>query len=242
MARDYGQIRSAFWTHPEIRPASLIAKTVAAYLMSSLHTNGIGCFYCPPGYIADDIKVDYSDVLEAFAALEEINFIRACRETGYVLIPHFLKWNPIDNANVGKARLKEAASIPAQFTYLSELVAAIDRFGGEHLTVPQTLTERVTERVTETGLNSEPNRTEPNGPEGNRSDSTPKPPPHARAREAAAHEAAQPRSEEVEKGNGGPVPPPPEFQEMLERDRQARRSRAHAHQAALEKARESLEE
>ena len=205
MARDYGQIRSAFWTHPEIRPASLLTKAIAAYLMTSLHTNGVGCFYCPPGYIADDLKVDYGDVQAAFESLEEINFLRFCQDTGYVLIPHFLKWNPIDNANVGKARLKEVSSVPMQFSYLVELAQAIERFGGEHLTVPQTLTQRVTQTLPETGANSEPNRTEPNGPEGNRSDPNPETLPHARARETTTDpDGSSSRSQPTEHVRGVP--------------------------------------
>ena len=178
----------------------------------------------------------------ALSELSQVHLVRRCERTEYVLIRGFLKWNPIDNANVGKARMKELSSIPTTFTHWTDLLAEIDRFGGEHLTLPQTLRERVTERVTETGPNSEPNRTDPNGPEGNRADPTQKPPPRARAREAAAREAAQPRSVDPPKGNGDAVPPPPEFQEMMERDREAHRRKARTQQTALENARESLEE
>ena len=55
MARDYGQIQSAFWTHPKIRSVGPDAKLIAAYLLTSPHTNGLGCFYLPLGYVATDL-------------------------------------------------------------------------------------------------------------------------------------------------------------------------------------------
>ena len=164
MARDFGQIKSAYWTHPEIRGLTLAAKTVGAYLMTGPHSNGLGCFYCPPGYVADDLKIAYEDAVTALSELSGVGFVKRCTETGYVLIPHYLKWNSVDNPNVAKARAKELGAVPMQFSHHVDLIEAIDRFGGEHLTVTETLRQR----VHETGSNSDPtgtdrNRTVPQG-------------------------------------------------------------------------------
>ena len=213
MPRDYGQIQSAYWTHPDMHPLSQDARFLCTYLLSSPHTNGIGCFCAPVGYISEDLRMSTDVVLAAIAELEgagDNGVVRRCKETRYVLIRGFLKWNTIDNANVGKARAKELANIPTKFSHWPELLEEIDRFGGEHLTVPQTLRQRVTQTVHQTGPNSEPNRTVPKGTEGNRSEPD-QPPPHARARETnpltAGADTDTTRS--LPNGNGVDQPAPP---------------------------------
>ena len=110
MTGGYGQIQRAFWTHPDIRPISPGAKLIAAYLLTSRHTNGIGCFFAPPASIAGDLGMDIETVSQGFDELFRKGFIKHCEHTDYVLIPNFLKWNPMSNKNVAKARERELES------------------------------------------------------------------------------------------------------------------------------------
>lgn len=156
--RDYGVIQSSYWTHPDIKSMSDGAKLLGAYLLTSPHTNGLGCFHAPVGYIATDLNWQLETVLERFEELFENGFCVRCEATEYVLIPNFLRWNGIANANCAKAREAEYRCIPNKFRYFRDLAKSALEFGAHwsnpFVTVLQTVAGTVAE--------SEQNRTEQN--------------------------------------------------------------------------------
>lgn len=127
--RHYGVIYSGYWRDPDIAAIGGVTREFGAYLLTGPHSNGLGCFYLPPEYVAADLGWDIETVQEAFVNLSMIGFIKVCPTTKYVFIPKFLKWNEITNPNVAKGRFKELASVPKNFTHYSELLECMKEFG-----------------------------------------------------------------------------------------------------------------
>lgn len=108
--REYGQIQSAFWQSPDAQSFSDAGKLLAAYLMTGPHTNGLGCFRLPDGYVMADLGWSSEMVTKGFAELFAKGF--ANRFDGVVFIPNFLRWNRISNGNIAVARFAEFDALP----------------------------------------------------------------------------------------------------------------------------------
>ena len=123
--REYGQVQVAFWSHPDTRQLSDTGRLLALYLMTGPHSNGLGCYYLPDGYIIADTGWDSETVSKGFVELFRNGFCERCETSFFVLIPNFLKWNPISNANVAKARESEFNRIPKSASVYSNLCSAV---------------------------------------------------------------------------------------------------------------------
>lgn len=151
--RIYGTIQTRFWTHPDIQDLSDQAKLLAAYLLSSPHTNMLGCFRIPIGYIAEDLKWSYEKVKQAFDELISIQFINRDDTSAWIIIHNFLKYHPIENPNQAKSAESLFDEIPDDLIFISELFKKIlDHGGGKHL--KEGFRNRF-ERVSEGFLNQE---------------------------------------------------------------------------------------
>lgn len=167
--REYGQIQCSFWRDPDIRGLNERSRTLAAYLLTGPHSNGIGCYYLHDGYITADFGWQSETISECLLELASIGFCRRCSVTHFVLIPKFLYWNPISNGNVAKAREKEFEGVPKRSEVYGALVESMKRFG-KHWSEPfRDHLERVSDgsrnqnpTLPEPNL-SEPTRTEPPG-------------------------------------------------------------------------------
>lgn len=108
--REYGQIQCSYWQRACEEGWSNDATLLGAYLLAGPHSNGIGCYRLPNGYVSDDLGWSSERVSKGFAELFEKGF---CKRFGtVVLVPKFLRWNRISNANVAKARQTEFEAIP----------------------------------------------------------------------------------------------------------------------------------
>lgn len=108
--REYGQIQCAFWQSDDATKSSDAGKLLAAYLMTGPHSNGIGCYRCPDGYVMEDLGWTAERVAEGFEELFRKGF--AYRFGGVVCLPKFLYWNKVSNGNVAKARMGEFMALP----------------------------------------------------------------------------------------------------------------------------------
>lgn len=123
--REYGQVQCAIWTDPEIQSLSDKAVLLITYLLTGPHSNGLGCYRLPDGYIQADRGWSAADVKKSFSELEEIGFAVRCEMTGFVLIRNFLKWNPISNGNVARARQKEFETVPKKASFYKHLIEEV---------------------------------------------------------------------------------------------------------------------
>ena len=123
--REFGKISCRFWSRPEIQEWSLHTRLMALYLLSSEHCNLIGCFRLPLGYIKDDLKFTDKRVAQALEQLTHSQFITWCPKTRWLLITNYLKFNPIDNPNQGKAALHLLKDIPESFIARHSIIQAL---------------------------------------------------------------------------------------------------------------------
>lgn len=127
--REYGQIQCSFWSDPDIQGLSDDGKLLACYLMTGPHSNGLGCYRLPDGYVQADLGWSPQRVTKGFDELFRIGFSERCETTIFVLIPKFLRWNEISNANVAKARIKEFETIPKKSPLFSRLCESMQKHG-----------------------------------------------------------------------------------------------------------------
>jgi hypothetical protein len=126
--REYGKIHSSFWTSKDIRDMGEDGRTLAAYLLTSPHSNMLGCFRVPVAYIAEDLGWGSERVKEGFSILFEKGFATFDEGSNWVVIHKFLKWNQPENPNVVRAAEKLFAQIPGSSGVKSILAWAIAEF------------------------------------------------------------------------------------------------------------------
>jgi len=174
--REYGQIQSSYWTHPDIQSLSIEAKIIGAYLLTCQHTNGIGCFRMPMGYVSIDLGMGIETVSKGFRELYRNGFLVADfdkeKHSEYVLIPSFLRWNPVQNPNAAKARVKEFETVPSSISIYPKLINALRKHGKywsedflNHLETLskgfQNRSDRVPEDVPDNKTQPDPTKTQP---------------------------------------------------------------------------------
>lgn len=118
---------ATFWTSDTTSDLSDDGKMLALYLMTSPHTNALGCFRLTDGYVTDDMRWTAERVRKGFAELFQRGFANRCETTGWVLIQKHLVWNRPENPNQVKAIARLAQQIPANFEFCDELKAALDQ-------------------------------------------------------------------------------------------------------------------
>jgi hypothetical protein len=133
--REYGQIQCSFWTDPEIQSLTDQARQLAAYLLTGPHSNGLGCYRLPNGYVEADFNWDNETVSKGFDELLKIGFAKRCESTFFVFIPKFLSWNEISNPNVAKSREKEFNLVSGKASIYAELCLSLLKYGN-HFSEP----------------------------------------------------------------------------------------------------------
>ncbi len=113
--RDYGKIYSRYWRNNDILHTSDADKLLGVYLLTSSHTNLIGCCHLPTGYITSDLNWDEQKVLTLFDKQIQREFIIRCKKTSWILINNYLKYNPIQNQNQGTAAYRLLLDVPDDF-------------------------------------------------------------------------------------------------------------------------------
>lgn len=108
--REYGQVQCALWHSQDMEGTSDIGKLLAVYLLTGPHSNGLGCYLCPDGYVMEDLGWSPETVSKGFMELSRNGF--AYRFERVVFLPNFLRWNKVANANVAKARMVEFLALP----------------------------------------------------------------------------------------------------------------------------------
>ncbi|MGH9637077.1 MAG: hypothetical protein ACRD72_19780, partial [Candidatus Angelobacter sp.] len=123
--RDYGKIHSRFWTGADIAGLSNSAKLTALYLLTCEHSNALGCYTLPLAYAAFDLGTAPADLRHDLAELDRIGFALHDEEAEFVFVRHFLKFNPIENGNQGKAIASLFDSVPPSSWIYEPLVDAV---------------------------------------------------------------------------------------------------------------------
>ncbi len=126
--RIYGSVPVIFWDNPDIQNLSDQAKLLAVYLLTCSHSNMIGCYRLPTGYIVEDLHWDQAQVNKLFQELIATKFLIR-EENSWLIIHEFLKWNPIQNPRQGVGVRKLFSTIPPQSTVAIGLTNSLLVYG-----------------------------------------------------------------------------------------------------------------
>lgn len=126
--RDYGKVQTTFWTSQDTSTMSDTGRMLALYLLTSPHSNILGCFHLPIGYVCEDLKWAPTRVEEGFAELFDKGFATHDKASKWVVMHAYLKWNPIENPNQGISAGRLFEQIPDRSTVKPALAAALRKF------------------------------------------------------------------------------------------------------------------
>lgn len=124
--RDYGKVYTRFWLKQNVLSWSDSSKLLGLYLLTCPHCNLLGCFRLPIGYIASDLNWSEQKVATALNELKADDFLIRCDTTGWTMIRSFLKHNPIENPNQGKAAFRLLKDVPEDFVGMDSLLLALE--------------------------------------------------------------------------------------------------------------------
>jgi uncharacterized phage protein (TIGR02220 family) len=127
--RMYGSVHLCFWANCDAQRLSDQAKLLAIYLLTGPHSNMIGCFRVPNGYITEDLKWAKETVKNAFHELISIKFLTRDETSGWLVIHKFLKWNPIQNPRQGVGVQKIFDAVPTENRVLKPLIDGLLAYG-----------------------------------------------------------------------------------------------------------------
>ncbi len=99
--RIYGSVQVCFWENNDVQKLSDQAKLLAIYLLTGPHSNMLGCFRLPEGYITEDLRWNSKAVNKAFQQLNKIQFLTRDEISSWIVVHNFLKWNAIQNPKQG---------------------------------------------------------------------------------------------------------------------------------------------
>ncbi len=131
--RDFGIVHTRFWLWAKRNKLNDTEKIIAVYLLSSPHSNSLGCFYQPISYAAEDLGYSIDRVSKGYISLCKKDFINHCSCTNYVHIIKYLIWNPVQNNNHAKGLEKYIFSIPKDCTIISNILKSLYKFGNKYV-------------------------------------------------------------------------------------------------------------
>lgn len=108
-----------------MRQVSDDARLLALYLLTGQHTNMIGCFRLPDGYVSEDLAWTPERVSKGFDELSANGFATRDSSSKWVLIRNFLIWNSVENPNQGIAALRLFDQVPDTSTVKPELARVL---------------------------------------------------------------------------------------------------------------------
>lgn len=174
--REYGKIKTCIWGDEKFQQLSVDTRLLFVYLQTSPHSNLIGCFRLPIGYVMADLGWAEAKAKASLAEALRYGLIKRCDKTGWTFIVNFLEHNQFESPNVAKTALKVIESIPTDLPFYSLFIKELAEHGKW---VPEgfakaklSLTVGLSEGIGDVLANPEPepnqslNLTEPE-PEGN---------------------------------------------------------------------------
>lgn len=127
--RTYGSVQTCFWQGSDTQKLSDQGKLLAIYLLTGPHSNMLGCLRLPSGYIKEDLKWSSEGVKNAFCELSSIGFLTRDEDSGWLVIHHFLRWNPIQNPGQAIAVEKIFNLVSDQSTVFKPLLNSLLTYG-----------------------------------------------------------------------------------------------------------------
>lgn len=127
--RVYGSIQTSFWANPNAQKLSDQGKLLMTYLFTGPHSNMLGCFRLPAGYISEDLCWDIEKIKAVFLELANNNFVTRDSTSGWMVIHDFLKLNPIHNIRQAKGVENLFSIVPTESTILNQVIHELISYG-----------------------------------------------------------------------------------------------------------------
>jgi hypothetical protein len=123
----YIRIATKFWQDEKARRLSDDAKLLYLYVLTSPHSNMAGYYVLPKPYVVYDLQWLPERLDKALAELLHQGLIKYCKRSDVVLIPNFLKYNPIQNQNQAKGAARRVAELPSN-TLREDFRTVLERY------------------------------------------------------------------------------------------------------------------
>ena len=113
----YTKIEDGIWRKMKQNQLSETAKILYLYLFTCPHRNMIGLYYIPLAYCSADLGMEPERVSEGFRELQDAGLLLCDEAEEMVLLPEFLRMNPLDNANVEKKACTVFSALPETWLF-----------------------------------------------------------------------------------------------------------------------------
>jgi len=123
----YQKVHSQIWNDEKFSKLSDNAKLLFIYIMSCDHSNAIGLFLLPKGYIQEDLRWSSKQLAEPFAELLRERLIMYDDTTRLVLVKNHLKHNTLENGNQVINAERIVQGLPRNFAFLSIILEQLNR-------------------------------------------------------------------------------------------------------------------
>ena len=108
----YQKIYTQIWQDEKFTKLDIDSQILFLYLLTSPHSNAIGFYSLPIGYIHADLYWSINKVKKKLTQLIQKNFILYDEKNSIILIKNYFKFNPIDNQNLFICAIKILNSLP----------------------------------------------------------------------------------------------------------------------------------
>ena len=127
--RKYGRVSTSIFTDATPAKWDDVTFRVAIYLLAGPHTNLVGCFRLPTGYLCEDLEKDSRTVQNAISRLEQDNWLAYCPDTKWIWVRKFLVHNPFENAGVARAALAIVKQVPNDVSFIMDFLESTATYG-----------------------------------------------------------------------------------------------------------------
>lgn len=108
----YTKIDALVWTDTKFKQLSTDGKLLFIYMLSCSHRNMLGLYHLPIPYGSFDMGWSEKEFSKGLDELLEKGLINYNFDNNIVLIPNYLKYNPLENQNQVKGAMKALDTIP----------------------------------------------------------------------------------------------------------------------------------
>ena len=161
----YIRVATKFWQDEKVKNLSDDGKLLYLYVLTSPHSNMAGYYILPKPYVSYDLKWSMERLDKPFRELLEEGLIKYCEQSDVILIPNFLRYNPIQNKNQAIGMGRRIAELPKN-ALVKDFETVAERFAEpfmkqfeEQLPKRYTNTDTDTETETDTEAVSEKRET-----------------------------------------------------------------------------------
>jgi DnaD/phage-associated family protein len=123
----YIRVATKFWQDEKVKALSHEARLLYLYVLTSPHSNMAGYYVLPKPYVAYDLNWLPQQLDKAFGELVQQGLIKYCEQSDVVLIPNFLKYNPMQNKNQAKGAARRVGELPTN-TLRGDFLTVLERY------------------------------------------------------------------------------------------------------------------